>query len=82
MPSHARHLPAPQVNRTKWCNRFYPVEQTCYASMDKIEELAAAVAAQHFPADAAEGIEVGGWAGKWLAQPPSTSEDSDWHLRA
>ncbi|KAI7843797.1 hypothetical protein COHA_002695 [Chlorella ohadii] len=46
-----------KVNRTKWCNRFYPVEQTCYASMDKIEELAAAVAAQHFPADAAEGIE-------------------------
>lgn len=50
---------SPQVNRTKWCNRFYPVEHTCYASMEKIEELAAEVAAQHFPANAAEGIEVG-----------------------
>lgn len=29
--------------------------------MEKIGELAQAVAAQHFPADAAEGIEVGGW---------------------
>ncbi|PRW56090.1 THUMP domain-containing 1-like protein [Chlorella sorokiniana] len=46
-----------KVNRTKWCNRFYPVEHTCYASMEKIGDLAAAVAAQHFPADATEGIE-------------------------
>ena len=53
--------PSPQVNRTKWCNRFYPVEHTCYASMDKIEELAAAVVARHFPPDVAEGIEVGSW---------------------
>lgn len=60
-------LPPPasrQVNRTKWCNRFYPVEHSCYASMDKIEELAAAVVAQHFPPDAAEGIEVRRW--RWV----------------
>lgn len=48
---------ASRVNSTRWCNRFYPIEHTCYASMEKIEELAAAVAAEHFP-EGGEQIEV------------------------
>lgn len=40
------------VSKTRFCSRFYPVEYTCFASMEKIGELAARVVAQHFPEDA------------------------------
>lgn len=45
-------------SETRFCSRFYPVEHTCYASMEKIEELAEQVAARHFPADAEQPIQV------------------------
>ena len=47
-----------QQGAGRFCSRFYPVERTCYASMEKIEELAAQVVRDHFPADAQEPIEV------------------------
>ncbi|KAK2080437.1 hypothetical protein QBZ16_000290 [Prototheca wickerhamii] len=34
---------------TKLCNRFYPIESTCYASLEKIREAGVALAAEHFP---------------------------------
>lgn len=46
-----------QQGAGRFCSRFYPVERTCYASMEKIEELAAQVVRDHFPADAQEPIE-------------------------
>lgn len=45
--------------RTRFCARLCPVEATCYASLEKIEELAARVVADHFPAGADQPIEVG-----------------------
>ncbi|KAL4852951.1 THUMP domain-containing protein 1 [Chlorella vulgaris] len=44
-------------SETRFCSRFYPVEHTCYASMEKIEELAEQVSARHFPADAEQPIQ-------------------------
>lgn len=49
---------AARTCRTRFCNRFYPIDRTCFASMEKIGEAAAAVVGEHFPADAAEGVEV------------------------
>lgn len=43
--------------RTRFCARLCPVEATCYASLEKIEELAARVVADHFPAGADQPIE-------------------------
>ncbi|PSC72640.1 THUMP domain-containing family [Micractinium conductrix] len=48
---------AQQRNPTRWCLRFSPVELTCFASMEKIGELAAKVVAEHFPADTKKPIE-------------------------
>lgn len=45
--------------RTRFCARLCPVEATCFASMEKIQELAAQVVADHFPAGADKPIEVG-----------------------
>ncbi len=47
-----------QQNQTRFCSRFYPIEHTCFSSMEKIGELAAEVVKQYFPADAEEPIEV------------------------
>jgi hypothetical protein len=59
--AHAcERVAAAQQVQTRHCSRFYPVEHTCYASLDKVQELAEHVVAQHFPADAEQGVEVGG----------------------
>ncbi|KAL4457950.1 hypothetical protein ABPG75_012815 [Micractinium tetrahymenae] len=43
--------------RTRHCARFCPVEATCFASLDKIRELAEKVVGEHFPEGADEPIE-------------------------
>lgn len=51
---------------TKLCNRFYPVESTCYASLEKIREAGATLARERFPttgAEGKEGIQVGSCCG-------------------
>lgn len=45
---------------TRLCNRFYPIDATCYASLDKIREAGAALAAEHFPTPEGKPTEAAG----------------------
>lgn len=53
-----REAQATQQSRTRFICRFHPVDYQCYASMEKIEELAEKVVEKHFP-EGAELIKVG-----------------------
>ena len=52
-------------NKSRFCNRFYPIEHTCYASVEKIGELAEKLVPQYFPEGVEEGVQAsrGGWGG-------------------
>lgn len=56
-PARARRpqAKATKQSRSRFACRFHPVEHQCFASMEKIEELAAKVVEQHFPTG--EGVE-------------------------
>lgn len=53
-----REVKATQQNKTRLCNRFYPVEHVCAAKMEAIESLAKEIAVKNFPDDATEGTTV------------------------
>ncbi|KAL4534850.1 hypothetical protein Ndes2526A_g05720 [Nannochloris sp. 'desiccata'] len=51
-----REVKASKQNKTRLCQRFYPVEHQCTADLDAMQEMAKEVLAKHFPADSTEGI--------------------------
>lgn len=57
--------------RTRFCQRLCPVEATSFASLEKIQEMAARVVAEHFPTGADAPIEVrASWRGRHATAPP------------
>lgn len=53
-----REVEASKQNKTRLCQRFYPVEHQCAANFEDMTALAKRILPEHFPADAAEGISV------------------------
>jgi hypothetical protein len=53
-----RKVKASKQNKTRLCQKFYPVEHQCTADLEDMERLAKEILPQHFPADAAEGVTV------------------------
>jgi hypothetical protein len=53
-----RDVKATKQNKTRLCQRFYPVEHQCTADLEAMEAMAKEILPNHFPADAAEGIAV------------------------
>lgn len=45
-------------NKTRLCNRFYPVEYTCPSGLEHMQKLGEKIAADSFPKDAAETVTV------------------------
>lgn len=48
-----REAAATKQAKTRFCNRFYPIDHTVFAGLEKMAELGKALAAEHFPAGAA-----------------------------
>ena len=53
-----REVKETQQNKSRLCNRFYPIEHVCPANMEAIGTLAKELAAKYFSDDAKEGIQV------------------------
>ena len=53
-----REVKASKQNKTRLCQRFYPVEHQCTADLEDMQKMAKEVLPNHFPADSTEGITV------------------------
>jgi len=53
-----QEVKASKQNKTRFCQRFYPVQHQCTADLEAMQEMAKEVLPKHFPTDSTEGVAV------------------------